>query len=62
MKEGFKGNPQIAALLSRTAYTDSSGNMNTSSDVKIETKNLIKCADRHFNGNGSLCLYHPIFD
>lgn len=30
--------------------------------VMVETKNLIKCADTHFNGDGSLCLYHPIFD
>ena len=30
--------------------------------VTVETKNLIKCADTHFNGDGSLCLYHPIFD
>ena len=30
--------------------------------VSVETKNLIKCADTHFNGDGSLCLYHPIFD
>lgn len=30
--------------------------------VMVETKNLIKCADTHFNGDGSLCLYHPVFD
>lgn len=30
--------------------------------VTVETKNLIKCADTHFNGDGSLCLYHPILD
>ena len=30
--------------------------------VTVETKNLIKCADTHFNGDGSLCLYHPFFD
>lgn len=30
--------------------------------VMVETKNLIKCAVTHFNGDGSLCLYHPVFD
>lgn len=30
--------------------------------VMVEAKNLIKCADTHFNGDGSLCLYHPVFD
>ncbi|MDQ8747862.1 hypothetical protein [Elizabethkingia miricola] len=30
--------------------------------VIVDTKNLIKCADTHFNGDGSLCLYHPVFD
>lgn len=30
--------------------------------IMVETKNLIKSADTHFNGDGSLCLYHPILD
>jgi hypothetical protein len=30
--------------------------------VMVETKNLKRCADTHFNGDGSLCLYHPLFD
>lgn len=30
--------------------------------VMVETKKLRKCADTHFNGDGSLCLYHPIMD
>lgn len=34
LEESFKGNPQLAALLSGTAYTDSSGQINTSSGVK----------------------------
>ncbi|OHT31646.1 hypothetical protein BAX94_03485 [Elizabethkingia meningoseptica] len=34
LEESFKGNPQLAALLSGTAYTDSSGKINTSSGVK----------------------------
>jgi len=34
LEEIFKGNPQLAALLSGTAYTDSSGKINTSSGVK----------------------------
>lgn len=34
LEESFKGNPQLAALLSGTAYTDSSGKINTSLGVK----------------------------
>ncbi len=30
--------------------------------VMIETDKLIKCPDTHFNGDGSLCLYHPVLD
>lgn len=30
--------------------------------VYIETKGLKKSFDTHFNGDGSLCLYHPIKD
>lgn len=37
LEESFKGNHQLAALLSGTAYTDSSGQINTSSGVKNES-------------------------
>lgn len=30
--------------------------------VRVETKDLIQCADTHFNADGTLCLYHPILD
>lgn len=30
--------------------------------VTVETKNLIKSFDTHFNADGSLCLYHPFLD
>lgn len=30
--------------------------------VFVQTKNLIMKPDTHFNGDGSLCLYHPILD
>ncbi|MDQ6528932.1 hypothetical protein [Flavobacterium sp. LHD-85] len=30
--------------------------------VWVETKKLKKSFDTHFNGDGSLCLYHPIKD
>lgn len=30
--------------------------------VTVETKNLIKTFDTHFNGDGSMCLYHPRLD
>lgn len=34
LEESFKGNPKLAALLSGTAYTDSSGSINTSTGAK----------------------------
>lgn len=34
LEESFKGNPKLAALLSGTAYTDSSGSINNSTGVK----------------------------
>lgn len=30
--------------------------------VYVESKGLIKSFDTHFNGDGSLCLYHPTKD
>ncbi|GIZ09359.1 hypothetical protein FUMI01_20860 [Flavobacterium sp. UMI-01] len=30
--------------------------------IWVETPHLIKSFDIHFNGDGSLCLYHPILD
>lgn len=30
--------------------------------VWVETKNLKKSFETHFNADGSLCLYHPILD
>jgi hypothetical protein len=30
--------------------------------VFVESKDLKISADTHFNGDGSLCLYHPVFD
>jgi hypothetical protein len=30
--------------------------------VKVKGKDLIQCADTHFNGDKTLCLYHPVHD
>lgn len=30
--------------------------------ITVETKNLIKTFDTHFNADGTLCLYHPLLD
>ncbi|WP_129539354.1 hypothetical protein [Flavobacterium sp. 140616W15] len=30
--------------------------------IRVETKNLKKSFDTHFNADGTLCLYHPIKD
>ena len=30
--------------------------------VMVDGIDLIKCADTHFNGDKSLCLYHPVYD
>ena len=30
--------------------------------ITVETKNLKKSFDTHFNADGTLCLYHPIKD
>ncbi|MEG1235976.1 MAG: hypothetical protein RSD30_00340 [Flavobacterium sp.] len=30
--------------------------------VTVETKNLKRSFETHFNADGSLCLYHPVFD
>lgn len=30
--------------------------------ITVQTKNLLKTFDTHFNADGTLCLYHPILD